>query len=136
MNTGVLSKIILFIFIAILAACNNYQLKKRLNSLDDSITNYDVTLRWALYKDAYKYHVSPNGTQPPVNLDRLQEVSVTGLEITDKIINEDQTEALVKTVVSYFIKTEGNVRKLKLDQKWWYNESNKQWFIDGEFPKF
>ena len=88
------------------------------------------------YKSAYDYHVSPDGTKPPANLDQLEEISVTGIEIVEKTVNEDHTEANVKVVVSYYIKSYGTVEKLKLDQTWWVNEETGQWFIDGEFPQF
>jgi len=136
MNSSVFSRLFLIVLIALLTACDAYQIKKKVNNLDDSITHYGVALRWAQHQDLYSYYVSPNGTKPPANLERLQEISVTGVKVTDKIINEDHTEATVKTTVTYYIKTQGSIRKLKLDQKWWYDEAIKQWFIDGELPKF
>lgn len=136
MNFSIFTRLFLIVLITLLTACNSYQVKKKVNNLEDSITSYGVALRWSEYQELYSYYVSPNGTQPPADLDRLQEISVTGIEVTEKIINNDHTEADVKTVVTYFIKTQGSIKKLKLDQKWWYNEANKQWFIDGEFPKF
>jgi hypothetical protein len=89
-----------------------------------------------MYKEAYSYHYSPEGTQPPTKLDRLEEVSVTGVEVTDKTINTEHTEAYVETVVTYFFKTQGSVKKLKLNQRWWFSEQLKQWFIDHPFPEF
>ncbi len=136
MNFKIFSRLSLIVLITLLIACNAYQTRKKVNSLEDTITNYGVALRWAEYQNLYSYYVSPNGTQPPANIDGLQDISVTGIEVTEKIINEDHTEANVKTTVTYFMKTQGSVKKLKLDQKWWYNEANKQWLIDGEFPKF
>ncbi len=136
MNFSTVSKVFLIILLSSLTGCNKYQIKKRANSLDSTITSYNVALRWAEHNTLYAYYVSPNGTQPPADLERLQEVSVTGVDVKEKIINEEQTEANVKTVVKYYIKTEGSVKTLKLDQNWWYNEPNNQWYIDGEFPKF
>jgi hypothetical protein len=136
MNFSTVSKVFLIILISLLTACNSYQLKKRANSLESTLTSYNVALRWAEHETLYAYYVSPNGTQPPANLDRLKEVSVTGVHVKEKTINEEQTEANVKTEVKYYLKSEGSVKTLKLDQNWWYNEPNKQWFIDGEFPKF
>lgn len=136
MNFNITSKIVLILLISLLTACNSYQTKKKVSSLDRTLTSYGVAMRWAEHDTLYAYYVSPNGTQPPADLERLHEISVTGMEIKDKTINEDHTKANVKTVVKYYIKSEGNVRTLKLDQDWWYNEINKQWYIDGEFPKF
>ena len=136
MNFNIVCKVFLIVLLSSLTACNAYQTKKRANSLESTITSYGVALRWAEHRTLYSYYVSPNGTQPPADLEALQEVSVTGLKITEKTINEEQTEANVKTTVKYYIKSEGSVKTLKLDQEWWYNEVNRQWYIDGEFPEF
>jgi uncharacterized protein YchJ len=136
MKSRTISKVLLIVFISLLVACNSYQTRKRGGSLERTLTSYDVALRWAEYETLYAYYVSPNGTQPPVNLDMLQEVSVTGIDVKEKVINEDQTEASVKKVVKYYMRTDGHVKTLKMNQKWWFNELNRQWFIDGEFPKF
>jgi hypothetical protein len=136
MNFNIVQKIFLFILISSLTACNAYQSKKKMGSLERTLTSYNVALRWAEHKTLYSYYVSPNGTQPPANLDALQEISVIGIEEVEKTVNEEQTNANVKILVKYYLKSEGSIKKLKLDQEWWYNEPNKQWFIDGEFPKF
>ena len=131
-----ISKVFLIVLLSSLAGCNKYQIKKRANSLESTLTSYEVALRWAEHATLYAYYVSPNGTQPPADLEKLQEVSVTGIDIKEKTINEDQTEANVKMVVKYYLKSEGSIKKLKLSLDWWYNEPNNQWYIDGEFLKF
>lgn len=136
MNFSTISRVLLIVLIASLTSCKAYQTKKKVNDLEATITNYGVALRWAEHRTLYDFYVSPNGTQPPADLDRLQEISVTGLEVIEKTLNEDETEANVKTIVKYYIKDQGSVKELKLDQNWWYSEANKRWFIDGEFPKF
>ncbi len=136
MNFSTFLKVLLILIISLTVGCDKYKTRKKVNSLDSTITSYGVALRWAEHKSLYSYYISPNGTQPPADLQRLQEVSVTSLEVIEKTINEDQTKANVKSIVKYYIKTEGNVKTLKLDQEWWYNELGKQWLIDGEFPLF
>jgi hypothetical protein len=136
MNFSTFSKVSLILLLSLLTACNAYQSKKKMNNLESTLTSYNVALRWAEHKTLYSYYVSPNGTQPPADIAALEEISVTGIEEVEKTINEEQTKANIKLVVKYYKKDEGSVRTLKLDQEWWYNEPNNQWFIDGEFPKF
>ena len=136
MNARTVLKLVFLGLLLFLSACNQYTVKKKVNSLETSITNYDVALRWAEYQHAYGYHVLRDGTRPPANLDRLRELSVTGIKVVEKIINEDHSEANVKTEISYYMKTEGTIRKIKLDQIWWFNEESQQWLIDGPFPEF
>lgn len=122
--------------LSILSACNAYTTQKRTNSFDTTITSYNIALRWAQHETLYSYYVSPNGTQPPADLERLQEVSVTRIQEVQKTINTEENEANVIITVKYYLKDEGSVKTLKLDQNWWFNELNKQWYIDGAFPKF
>ncbi|GJM05110.1 MAG: hypothetical protein DHS20C09_11010 [marine bacterium B5-7] len=136
MNARAFSKLVIILLIVSLSGCKQYTTTKKVNAIEAAITSYDVAMRWAQYPEAYRYHVSPNGTQPPADLDALKELSVTGVKVIEKILNEDKTEANVKTEVSYFFKDEGTLRKLKLQQRWWVKEETNQWFIDGEFPKF
>ena len=136
MNTRVFSKLVLIFLIVSLSGCKQYSTQKRVNSIEAAITSYEVALRWAEYPEAYAYHVSPNGSQPPADLDALTELSVTGVKVIAKVLNADKTEANVKTEISYFFKDQGMIRKLKLEQRWWVKGETSQWFIDGEFPVF
>lgn len=124
------------LLIAVLSGCSKYQTQKKVNNLDKSITSYETALRWAQYQDAYSYHVYPNGKQPPVDVNRLNEISVTGIDVIKKSMGENQDTAFTRIEIKYYNKSEGTVRKLNLEQKWWFNERNAQWYIDGEFPKF
>ena len=128
--------LISFLLMILLVSCNTFKIREQTTSLDDSITHYNVALRWAMYKEAYSYHYSPDGKQPPAKLDNLEQISVTGIEVTEKKINTEHNEAHVETVVTYFFQTEGSIKKIKLNQRWWFNEKFKQWFIDNAFPEF
>lgn len=136
MNASLFSKLVLVTLIVSLSACKQYTTTKRVNNIEAAVTSYDVAMRWAQYPEAYAYHVSPNGTKPPADLDSLKELSVTGVKVIERVLNPENTEAIVKTEISYFFKDEGTIRKLKLMQRWWVKEETNQWFIDGEFPKF
>ena len=133
-NSGVF--LVLFLLMILLQSCNTFKVRETVAALENSITNYNVALRWGMYKDAYSYHYSPEGKQPPAKLDGLEEISVTGIEVTDKIINQDHTEANVESTITYFLKTQGTIKKIKLNQKWWFKEEYKQWFVDHPFPDF
>ena len=130
------ANVFLILILSMLTACNAYKTQKRTNSFDATLTSYNIALRWAQHETLYSYYVSPNGTQPPADMARLEELSVTGIQEVQKTINEEQNEAKVIIIVKYYFKDEGSIKTLKLDQTWWFNEPNKQWFIDGEFPKF
>ena len=97
--------LISFFLMILLVSCNTFKARELTTSLDDSITHYNVALRWAMYKEAYSYHYSPDGKQPPAKLDNLEQISVTGVEVTEKKINTEHNEAHIETVVTYFFQT-------------------------------
>jgi hypothetical protein len=136
MNASLIYKLVLVITIVSLSGCKQYTTTKRVNNIEAAVTSYDVAMRWAQYPEAYAYHLSPDGTQPPADLESLKELSVTGVKVIQKVLSPDSTEAIVKTEISYFFKDQGTIRKLKLEQRWWVKEETNQWFIDGEFPVF
>jgi uncharacterized lipoprotein YehR (DUF1307 family) len=136
MNASLFTKLVLVVLIVSISGCKQYTTTKRVNNIEAAVTSYDVAMRWAQYTEAYRYHVSPNGTQPPADLEALTELSVTGVKVIEKTLNPEKTEAIVKTEISYFFKDQGTIRKLKLQQRWWVKEETNQWFIDGEFPVF
>ena len=119
-----------------LAACNKIKTQQKMTNLKESLTSYEVALRWAEHDAAYSYHVAPDGSRPPADLEKLNEISVTGIEITDKTVNELQTEAYTSIKIKYYNKSQGTIKTIKQEQVWWYNEINKQWFIKTEFPQF
>lgn len=136
MNIKALPVCLLVLLMTATTGCNKYAIKKRGISLQAALTSYDVALRWAEYQTAYNYHVSPDGSRPRADLARLDELSVTGIKQTQKTLNEDHTEATIKYVIAYYIRTQGTIRELRLEHKWWVNEETGQWFIDGAFPDF
>ena len=127
---------LLLLVIISISSCNTFKVRETIEALDSSITNYNVALRWGMYKEAYSYHYSPDGKQPPIDLDAFEELSITGVEVTEKNLNEKHTKANIETIITYYIKTQGSIRKLNLSQEWWFNAELKQWFVNHPFPKF
>jgi len=127
---------LVIISVVLIAACSSMTTQQRTSDLNDSLDRYAAALRWAYYSDALVYHINRDGKRPEVNLDRLDDFSVTGFEIKKKILNENQIEAFVSGELVYYSKEYGTVIKLKLEQNWWYNEEAKHWFIEGGFPDF
>jgi len=132
-----MKQLVITVFIIImLSGCNSLKVKQKASDLDDAITHYGVALRWAHYQDAYSYHVTRDGRRPKIDIDKLEEVSVTGVNVVDELMNPELTEAVVTSEISYYLKSYGSIKKLKLEQTWWYSEDAKRWLNEGEFPQF
>ena len=87
----------------LLQSCNTFKVRETVAALEDSITSYNVALRWGMYKDAYSYHFSSDGKQPPAKLDGLEEISVTGIKVTEKIINTDHLSKNINSKPNIFL---------------------------------
>ena len=124
------------ISVVLIAACSSMATQQRTSDLNDSLDRYAVAIRWAYYSDALAFHLDQDGKRPEVDLDKLDEISVTGYEIKEKTLNENQIEAFVRSELVYYQKEYGTIKKLKVDQSWWYNEEAKHWFIESGFPVF
>ena len=122
--------------LCLLTACQNVKEKKQMSNLEDTVTSYEVALRWAEHQSAYSYHVNEEGERPEVDLEKLKEISVTGIDVLDKLVHEDKDKAKIRMVVKYYFKDQGTVRTLQIEHDWWYSEENKQWFIKSDFPAF
>ncbi len=134
MNRLILS---LLCAVTLLSACNTGGgTKNKITSLDDAINQYVFALRWGRYKDAHEYHAEADGGKPALPLDKLQQIRVTGHEIYEKNVNEEITEAIVKGEINYYHTEYGTLRKLPLNQIWWYEPESKRWYLKGEMPKF
>jgi hypothetical protein len=139
------SKILLSIFMAMslmsIAGCKTLDIKNQADKLDRSVTEYGAALRWARYREAINYHIARDGKTAGVSLDRLENFGVTSFEVISQTIipsSEENgvNEAAIVAEMSYFHKEQGTVRKLKLNQIWWYNAEIKHWLIETEFPEF
>lgn len=121
----------------LLGACNSGGgVKKKMTVLEESINQYIFALRWARYQDAHEYHFEEDGSKPPLPLDKLRLIRVTGHTIFEKNVNPELTEATVKGEINYYSSEYGTVQQLPLDQVWWYEKESSRWYLKGTMPNF
>ena len=111
------------------------------DKLERSLIHYASALRWGRHREAISFHVTRDGKTAEVYLDHIEQFSVTSFEnISKKIIPSSEkdgiTEAVIVAEMSYFHKEQGTIRKLQLNQIWWYNREISTWLIETDFPEF
>jgi len=141
MKPGFLVSIILAMCVVLTAGCGALDARSQADKLEQSLTQYSAAIRWSRHREAIGFHVTRDGKFTEVNIDHLEKFGVTGFEYLSKRIvpNLDVdgvTEAIIVSEVSYFHKEQGTVRKLKLNQIWWYNKKIKRWLVETDFPEF
>jgi hypothetical protein len=132
-------KYLLWVFILILCgACSemrsNMNVRNQADRLNSALNTYGADLRWGRYNFAYDYHVQRDGTQPQVNLERLENFSVTSFTPINPVLNADGTEAVIPIEIKYYDEQYGTLRTFKETQLWWFNAESKTWNIESDFP--
>ncbi len=125
----------------LLSSCASLDNKKQANKLEQSLRQYSAALRWGRYRDAANFHITKEEKLTKVDIDYLENFSVTSVEFISKTIildskTDNAKQALIIFEVSYYHEAEAYVKKLKLNQTWWYNQATERWLIETGFPKF
>jgi len=124
-----------------LSGCGSLETRNQADKLERSVKEYSSALRWARHRDAISLHVTRDLKYAEVDIEYLQNFGVTSFDlISQTIIPSSEeggvTEAIIVAEMSYFHKEQGTVRKLKLNQIWWYSTEFKHWLIESDFPEF
>lgn len=124
------------VFILLLAACGGSGSAKRLDTLDEAVNHYGQALRWGRYEDAEAFHMSREGQRAMFKAENLESIRITGYSVRERTLSEDLLEADVSGDYSYYSTSYGTLRHVSFQQKWWYDEEAKRWFVEGELPEF
>ena len=129
--------LLLHVMLLFLIACNASPVKRqRFEEFDTALTHYNVSLRWAMYREALEFHRDRDGKIPEPDLDALKAIRVTGYQVTERIVSEDLTEAEVSSEFSYYHDDYGKVKKEIFKHIWWYEPEAKRWYNASGFPEF
>lgn len=141
MKTNIKIFVLLIITIITVVGCKKLELKNQASKLDSSVIQYGASLRWERHQEMLSFHLTRDGKNPVVNIEDLENFGVTSFQIFSKQMivpaaPDDAYAALVVAEVKYFDKSRGNLRKITLNQKWWYNKEIKRWLIETDPPEF
>lgn len=137
-----------YFFLAVLSlclttvpGCKKTEIKKQVSQFELAIDYYGAALRWGRHREAAALHVTKNQETQTINIEALKKIRVTRFKVLDKQIipaadEHSTSEGSVIAEIEYFHEERGVIRKIMLNQEWWYNREIKRWLIDTEFPQF
>jgi hypothetical protein len=128
--------IIILSLILMMTACNGVGTKKKAEGLETAIDEYVAALRWGRFDKALEYHFDKEDNSPDIDTSKLEYIKVTEHTFKKKVINDEIDEAALQLEVKYYHEEYGTVKKIIVDQVWWYKEETESWLISSEFPKF
>jgi hypothetical protein len=120
----------------LLCACAGAPERIKLGHLNKAINEYGYALRWQRIDDAVSFHKKRDGTSPDIDTSPMEDIRVTGFSIDKRILNQDQTEAVVTGELTYYKEDYGTLKKLQFEQHWWYDPEAKRWYLESDFPNF
>lgn len=128
--------LLILICFGLTSGCASLNVRNQSDMLYTAMTQYGAAYRWGRIREAYSYHIDRDGKKPETDLDRFENFSVTDFKPIDPVVNEDATEAVVPIVIDYYNEQDGNLRKFKDTQHWWFSTEKKRWFVESAFPVF
>lgn len=102
-----------------------------------SLNNYLQLIRWGRFDTAAQY-IRYRQTEVPALRARkyLDAIRVTSCEILNQASSADQKEAIVTVGIGFYHVDSGIVESFQERQVWWYEETSKRWFLEGDLPDF
>jgi hypothetical protein len=131
-----LKRIFIYSLVLMLVACNGVGTRKKAEGLEKAIDEYVAALRWGRFDKAREYHLDKDGKSAEIDTSKLQYIKVTGHTFKKKTVNKEIDEASLQIEMQYYHEQYGTLKKLIIDQSWWFNEDAKSWFLSSEFPSF
>jgi len=137
----VLTVIAMCLCVISISGCGRIESRGQADKLERTVTDYASALRWSFYREAVSYHVTRDGKYPEVDLEELEKIEVTDINIISKTIIPSSeeggiNEAIIVAEVFYFHKDRGTLKEIQLNQIWWYSAEIKHWLMETDFPDF
>lgn len=124
-----------------ISGCGRIEARGQADKLDRTVKEYTSSLRWSYYREAVSYHVTRDGKFLEVDLEEIEKIEVTQINILSQTIIPSSeeggiNEAIIEAEISYYHKDQGTLREMDIELIWWYNEKFKAWMIESDFPDF
>lgn len=111
--------------------------EKRGRALFEATDTYRKMVRWGQYEQAAQY-LRGKGEEKieSPDLERMQRYRVVGYHQADQIASAEGTEVRAIVMIEYYEIDSGVTRTVRDEQYWWYEETEKRWFLGTPMPVF
>ena len=86
MKSGFLASIIMVVSVMLFSGCASLDARNQADKLERSVNEYGAALRWARHRDAINLHVTRDLKYAEVDVEYLEQFSVTSFNIISKTL--------------------------------------------------
>ena len=103
----------------------------------DSVTRaYEKHIRWGKFEEARAFVKGPQEYLTNNERKRLQNIRITGYDMLNSHVAEDQASAVLMVRIRYFHDEYGIENTFIDQQKWVFDEVSEHWFLGSPIPNF
>jgi hypothetical protein len=110
--------------------------EKRGRALFEATDTYRKLIRWGQYEQAAQYLRGKDEEVAGPDLERMQRYRVVGYHQADQIASAEGTEVRAVVLIEYYEIDSGVTKTLRDEQYWWYETTEKRWFLGTPMPVF
>ncbi len=133
--SGTLRNTVLLFLVVVLAGCQSLQEKRMQRSLENTLRQYEASVRWGYLEQIYDF-LQPELAKNAVIPDNLSNIRVTGYERIRRPSNIDEHN-ITQTVVIRYVYQDRQVEKQIIDRQLWeFNEEAETWSRANPIPEF
>lgn len=120
----------------LLFGCASLTASKKIEVMEGRQRQFSKALRWGAYDMAASLIRKRDAEAAAPDLAGLENIRVTRYEEMGSSLNPDKTEAFHTVIYHFYDSEHGSVHTLRQVQHWWYDESTRDWYLDGDLPDF
>lgn len=118
------------------ASAKNRADDQRNMALTKATENYRKLIRWGYFEEASRYFRTRNDELPAPDLANFAPWTVTGYDMGEVRAGDTANEARILARIDFYRKDTRIVSKVRDEQLWWYDTTQKSWFLGTPMPDF
>jgi len=122
--------------LASVGGCAAVEEKQRSIQLTERIKSYNKAIRWGDYDLATRFLRHRDGRPASLDISAIEGVRVTHYDYEIAANGPTAVEATMTSRFDYYTPTSATIKKLRQIGIWWFDNTTKNWYLDGTLPQF
>lgn len=135
----IVGSLVMATLVVTLSACGTAQRKAdkiRDLSMVTTTDAYRKLVRWGNFEEAAFHLKARKGETRKPALKRYKPWKITSYNVGEVVRDETGNEARLTAHIEFYSTDTGHASSMKYEQLWWYDTTDKHWYLDGTLPDF